>query len=72
MNWSEIESRWEWMIPLLRTYWPKLGAEDFARIDRRRGALAEVLQERYGWSEEESEARICTFEEDVRLPGAVK
>jgi hypothetical protein len=72
MNWPEVESHWEEMKRLIGSYWKELSDDDLARIDRRRDGLAAVLSDRYGWDARKAEAEICTFEKDVRWPGAVK
>jgi hypothetical protein len=72
MNWSEIEYRWDQMKFVLATQWNKLNNEDLARINGKRDILAKVIQERNGLDAAEAERAICTFEKDVRRPGAVK
>jgi len=72
MNWSEIQDRWASMKALLASYWHELNDGDLARIDGERGRLNEVLQERYGLDASEAERAICTFEKEIRRPGAVK
>jgi hypothetical protein len=72
MNWSEIASQWPTMKSLLAAYWPKLTDVDLARIDGKRDRLPEVLHDRYGLDATDAEAAVCTFEKDVRRPGAVK
>lgn len=72
MNWSEIESYWNSMRRLIASYWKRLGEDDLDRIDRRRDGLAAALRDRYGWDAGRAEAEICTFEKEVRRPGAVK
>ena len=72
MNGSEIQSRWESMRALLASYWHELNDDDLARIGGERAALNQVLQERYGLYAPEAERAICTFEREVRRPGAVK
>jgi hypothetical protein len=72
MNWSEIQSRWEPMKALLVSQWHELSENDLARIDGKREALAQVLRERYGLDAPGAERAICSFEKDVRWPGAVK
>jgi hypothetical protein len=72
MNWSEIQSRWDPMKALLVSYWHELSDSDLARIDGKREMLTRVLQERYGLDASGAEQAVCTFEKDVRRPGAVK
>jgi hypothetical protein len=72
MNWSQIEYRWDQMKFVLATHWNKLSSEDLARINGKRDVLAQVIQERDGLNATEAEMAICTFEKDVRFPGAVK
>ena len=72
MNWSEIEHRWDQMHAVVRTHWRKLNDEDLVRINGKRDVLAQVIQERECVDAAAAEAAICTFEKDVRRPGAVK
>jgi hypothetical protein len=72
MNWSEIRDDWEPMQVLLKSCWPALTAGDLADIDGDRARLAEVLRARYELSFEGAEEEICTFEAEIRRPGAVK
>ena len=72
MNWREVQRGWNGGTRLLQTHWPKLTDEDLERIDGRRDELAACLRRRYGYSEEEAERAIYSFEKDVRFPGAVK
>jgi uncharacterized protein YjbJ (UPF0337 family) len=72
MNWVELQ--WDWKVAgsLFKTYWTKLTDEDLERIDGRRDKMAAALQRRYDYGEKEAEEAICSFEKDVRFPGAVK
>jgi uncharacterized protein YjbJ (UPF0337 family) len=72
MNWAELQSDWVWASPLLKSYWTKLTDRDLERIGGRRDNLAASLQRLYGYGEEEAERAICSFEKEVRFPGAVK
>jgi hypothetical protein len=72
MNWSEIQTRWGPMKAVLASYWHELSDGDLARIDGKRDVLNRVLRERYGLEPSEAEQAICTFEKEVRRPGAVK
>jgi uncharacterized protein YjbJ (UPF0337 family) len=72
MNWREVQWGWKGTARLLQTHWTKLTDEDLERIDAHRDELAKCLQRRYGYSAEEAERAICSFEKDVRFPGAVK
>lgn len=72
MNWPELQWDWKSLASLLKTYWTKVTDEDLERIDGRREELAACLRRRYGYREEEAERAICSFEKEVRFPGAVK
>ena len=41
-------------------------------FDGRRDELAASLRRRYGFGEEEAERAVCSFEKEVRFPGAAK
>jgi uncharacterized protein YjbJ (UPF0337 family) len=73
MNWAEMQRDWKGVgSPLLKTHWTKLTDEDLQRIDGCRDELAACLRKLYGILEEEAERAICSFEKEVRFPGAVK
>jgi uncharacterized protein YjbJ (UPF0337 family) len=72
MNWAELQRDWKAAAALLQTYWTKLTDEDLERIDGRRDELAASLRRLYRYGEEEAERAICSFEKEVRFPGAVK
>jgi len=72
MNWVELQADWKAAGSLLKTYWMKLTDEDLERMDGRRDKLATALRRLYGYGAEEVEGAICTFEKEVRFPGAVK
>ena len=73
MNWAEMQRHWQGVSSsLVKTYWTKLTDEDLQRIDGRRDELAACLRRLYGYPEEEAEQAICSFEKEVRFPGAVK
>jgi uncharacterized protein YjbJ (UPF0337 family) len=72
MNWAELQWNWKAHGSLLKTYWTKLTDEELNRIDGRRDELAASLRRLYGYGEDEAERAICSFEKDIRFPGAVK
>ena len=72
MNWAELHLYWKAAGSLLKTYWTKLRDEDLEQMDGRRDKLASALRRLYGYGEEEAEAAVCSFEKEVRFPGAVK
>jgi uncharacterized protein YjbJ (UPF0337 family) len=72
MNWAELQRDWKAAAALLQTYWAKLTDEDLERIGGRRDELAASLRRCYGYGEDEAERAICSFEKEVRFPGAVK
>jgi uncharacterized protein YjbJ (UPF0337 family) len=72
MNWSEIQTGWEQLSPMLKAWWPQLNDHDLQQIAGSREQLAAVLGERYGFQEDDAERRICAFEKELRLPGAVR
>ena len=72
MNWTEMQTDWDHLSPMLKTWWPSLNNDDLLRIAGSREQLAAVLGERYGIDHDEAERQICAFEKEVRLPGAVR
>jgi len=72
MNWTEMHADWDHLSPMLKTWFPMLSDDDLLRIAGSREQLVAVLRERYGIENDEAERRICAFEKEVRLPGAVR
>ena len=72
MNWSELQRGWKGVGSLLKTYWTRLTDEELDRIDGRRDELAASLRRLYRYGEDEAERAICSFEKEVRFPGAIK
>jgi hypothetical protein len=66
------EAQWEQVKALLVSNWHKLSEEDIALINGKRDVLAQALGEHYSLGTREAEDAICSFEKDVRRPGAVK
>jgi hypothetical protein len=72
MNSSEIEHKWDQMKFVVVSHGHELSNEDLTRINGKRDILVRVIQERDCLNATEAETAICTFEKEVRRPGAVK
>jgi len=55
MNWDQLEGKWKQMKGSLRDRWGKLTDDDLERIAGKRDKLVGILQERYGWQQEQAE-----------------
>lgn len=72
MNWAEMKARWDDRKMMVAAFWPQLSRDELHGIDGDRSRLCTVLQSRYGLSADAAERAVCTFEKDIRLPGAAK
>jgi hypothetical protein len=72
MNWSEMQTSWTEMSPLVQTHWPKLTHSVLNAVNGDRAALIRAIERHYGFSAADAEIAVCEFEKDVRRPGAVK
>ncbi len=58
-------AKWKHLHNDVKEWWAKLTDDDIAQIDGRMDELAAKLQERYGFSKEETETEIEQFLKDV-------
>jgi len=65
MNEDILKGKWMQLRGEVRETWGELTDDDLDRIAGARDKLTGVLQERYGWSREETDRRIDDFYRDV-------
>lgn len=56
-----LEGKWDLVRGELKKWWERLNDDDIERIDGRKDELAWLLQERYGYSQEEALFQIAEF-----------
>ena len=61
MNWDHIRSNWEAVSDKIRITWGKLSDDDLAMISGQRDQLANLLQERYGYSPLVAQKKVDDF-----------
>jgi uncharacterized protein YjbJ (UPF0337 family) len=62
MNWRRVEENWQQFRGLVEDYWSKFTDEDLKLIGGKRSRLIEKLQERYGFSRQEAEIQVRSFQ----------
>jgi uncharacterized protein YjbJ (UPF0337 family) len=62
MNWDQIEGQWKQMRGKFKTKWGKLTDSDFDQIAGKREQFLGKLQERYGYTREQAERELNTFD----------
>lgn len=61
INWNIIEGKWKQLKADGRTQWGKLTDNDWEQMAGHRDKLAGMLQERYGWTQKETDQHIDEF-----------
>ena len=69
MNWQEVASHWDRVIPGLKEKWGKLSDEDLARPEEKRELLASALERHYGIQRKHAELQLDRFVEKLVGPG---
>lgn len=59
-----LKGMWKQIKGSVKETWGDLTDDEITEIDGRREKLSGKLQERYGWSKADAEARISDFERD--------
>lgn len=63
MNWDIVEGNWKQFKGKVKTQWGKLTDDQLDVIAGRRTELAGKIQEAYGYTTDQVEREISTFEE---------
>jgi uncharacterized protein YjbJ (UPF0337 family) len=64
LNWDQIEGKWKQMTGGMRQKWGKLTDSDFEQIAGNRDKFLGKLQERYGYSKEQAEQELDTWDDE--------
>jgi uncharacterized protein YjbJ (UPF0337 family) len=68
MNWDQIKNNWTEVSDKIKLTWGKLSEDDITTIAGQRDQFARLLQERYGYDQENAESAVDHFAQrlDVR------
>ena len=61
MNYDILRDKWDQVQGELMKWWERLNDDDLQRIDGSSDELARLLQERYGYSQQEALFQIAEF-----------
>jgi len=67
MNWDQISGRWKQWTGHAKEKWGKLTDDDLTTVAGKREQLAGLLQERYGYAKEETDAALEEFARNLKL-----
>ena len=61
MNWDQIKNNWTEVSDKIKLTWGKLSEDDITTIAGQRDQFARLLQERYGYEQENAENSVDQF-----------
>jgi uncharacterized protein YjbJ (UPF0337 family) len=61
MNWDQIKNNWTEVSDRIKLTWGKLSEDDITTIAGQRDQFARLLQERYGYEQENAENAVDQF-----------
>jgi uncharacterized protein YjbJ (UPF0337 family) len=61
MNWNQIKDNWNEVSDKIKLTWGKLSEDDITTIAGQRDQFARLLQERYGYEQENAENAVDQF-----------
>ena len=64
MNWDIVEGKWGQLKGSIKEQWGKLTDDELTEIAGNRDKMAGKLQERYGWTKEETDEKLNEFFRD--------
>ena len=67
MNWDQVEGKWKQLKGSVRQQWGKLTDDDYDYIAGSKDRFLGKLQERYGYSREQAETELRTWQ-DAEFP----
>jgi uncharacterized protein YjbJ (UPF0337 family) len=67
MNWDQIKNNWNEVSDKIKLTWGKLSDDDITSIAGQRHPFARLLQERYGYDEENAENVVDEFAKALNL-----
>lgn len=65
MEWQQIESNWAMIKGKAKESWGKLRHYDLVIIDGKRDKLMNLIREKYGFSQEEAEQQITSWQKKL-------
>ena len=67
MNWDQIKGDWKQVTGKVKEKWGKLTDDDLTTIAGKREQLAGLIQERYGYAQEQAEKELDEFTLALKL-----
>jgi len=61
MNWNNVEGNWKEFKGRVKQQWGKLTDDDLTRIEGKRDELEGILQQRYGYAQDQTRREIDTW-----------
>ncbi|MFT3670926.1 CsbD family protein [Aestuariivirga sp.] len=61
MNWNNVEGNWKEFKGRVKQQWGKLTDDDLTRIEGKRDELEGILQQRYGYAQDQTRNEIDTW-----------
>jgi uncharacterized protein YjbJ (UPF0337 family) len=68
MNWHQIKNNWNEASDKIKLTWGKLSDDDITMIAGQRDQFVRLLQERYGYVQENAENAVDQFAERLEIP----
>jgi uncharacterized protein YjbJ (UPF0337 family) len=67
MNWNQIAGNWKMVKGKVKEKWGKLTDHDLTTLDGKREQLVGLLQQKYGYGQEQAQREIDAFANDLSL-----
>lgn len=67
MNWDRINDNWEQASDKIKLTWGKLSEDDLSAISGQRDVLTSLLQQKYGYEQQDAESRVDQFAEGLSV-----
>lgn len=67
MNWDQINDNWEQASDKIKLTWGKLSEDDLSAISGQRDVLTSLLQQKYGYEQQDVESRVDRFAEGLSV-----
>jgi len=66
MNWDIIEGKWDQAKGAIKKKWGELTDDEITQMNGERDKIAGKLQEKYGWTKEQTERELTDLFKDER------
>ena len=66
MNWDIVEGKWDQFKGSVKEKWGDLTDDDLTQMAGNRDKMAGKLQEKYGWTKEQTERELTDLFKDER------